>query len=172
MSRTILGLVGAAALAAGFVCSGQAAEPDALQAAQDRAEIQALMWHYVRALDSFDADAYAAAFTEDGQFGVGPNAEKGRPELKKMIMGLAQRRTEQEKAGKPAGPPMYHIITNPYIEFVDGDHARFHGYWLTVFGPAEAKGTPRVAAAGQEVDELVRVDGKWLIKLRNVAVKD
>ncbi len=172
MSRLTLGLAGAAVLAASFACNGYAAESDALQAAQARAEIQALMWRYVRALDSLNADAYAAAFTEDGQFGVGPSAEKGRAELKKMIMGLKERRAEQQKAGKAAPPPMYHIITNPYIELVDSDHARFHGYWLTVFGPAGEKGTPRVAAAGREVDELVRVDGKWLIKLRNVALKD
>jgi hypothetical protein len=29
------------------------------------------MWHYVRALDTENADAYAAAFTPDGQFGSG-----------------------------------------------------------------------------------------------------
>jgi len=31
--------------------------------ARDRAEIQGLMWRYVRALDSFDADGYAATYT-------------------------------------------------------------------------------------------------------------
>jgi hypothetical protein len=30
----------------------------------------------------------------------------------------------------------------------------------------------RVAAAGREVDELVRLSGQWLIKLRDVAPKD
>ena len=30
----------------------------------------------------------------------------------------------------------------------------------------------RVAAAGREYDELVRVNGRWLIQLRDVAPKD
>jgi hypothetical protein len=30
----------------------------------------------------------------------------------------------------------------------------------------------RVVAAGREVDEIVRVKGKWLIKVRDVAPKD
>ena len=37
-----------------------------LREAQDRTAIEALMWRYVRALDSMDADGYAAVFTEDG----------------------------------------------------------------------------------------------------------
>jgi len=64
------------------------------------------MWQYVRALDTEDADAHAAAFTPDGQFGTGQNTP------------------------------------------------------------------PRVAAAGRQVDDLVRVSGQWLIKLRDVAPKD
>ena len=31
---------------------------------------------------------------------------------------------------------------------------------------------PRVASAGRGVDELVRVNGKWLIKLRKVTPSD
>jgi hypothetical protein len=43
---------------------------------------------------------------------------------------------------------------------------------MTVFG-AQGQATPvRVAAAGREEDELVRVNGKWLLKMRNVAPRD
>src|ERR1043165_6651773 len=45
--------------------------------AQDRAEIEGLMWHYVRALDTHDADAYAKVYTEDGVFQSGTNITKG-----------------------------------------------------------------------------------------------
>ena len=37
------------------------------------------MWRYVRALDSMDADGYAAVFTEDGTFGSGNTQRKGAP---------------------------------------------------------------------------------------------
>ncbi len=45
-------------------------------------------------------------------------------------------------------------------------------YWMTVFGAGAQNAPPRIAAAGREVDELVRVDGHWLIKLRDVSPKD
>ena len=51
------------------------------------------------------------------------------------------------------------MITNHHIEFVDKDHARYHAYWMTVFGAAGENTPPRVAAAGREYDELVRVNG-------------
>lgn len=145
-------------LGAGFV-SGAALADDARAA--DRAAIQELMWRYVRALDTFDAEAYAAVFTEDGSFGQ----TKGREALKQMIRNLAQNRTADS-------PPMYHVIANSHIEFIDENTARFHSYWMTVFGAAGEGGAPRVAAAGRGVDELVRVNGQWLIRSRNVAPQD
>ena len=157
MSRIAIACV-LAALGAGFVSA--AAVADDARAA-DRAAIQDLMWRYVRALDSFDADAYAAAFTEDGRFGQ----TQGRDALKQMVQNLAQNRNEDS-------PPMYHMIVNSHIEFIDESHARFHSYWLTVFGAAGQGGAPRVAAAGRGVDELVRVNGEWLIQSRNVAPQD
>ncbi len=42
---------------------------------------------------------------------------------------------------------------------------------MTVFGAAGQDTPTRVAAAGRGVDELVRVNGQWLIKNRDVAPK-
>ncbi len=67
---------------------------------------------------------------------------------------------------------MYHMTTDPWIEFVDETHARHHTYWMTVFGSAEPGAAPNVAAVGRGVDELVKIDGKWLIQSRNVAPRD
>ena len=68
---------------------------------RDRAQIEKLMWRYVRALDTENADAYAAVYTPDGQFGSGANAVKGREALKKMIHDLRQRAAENEaKSGE------------------------------------------------------------------------
>jgi uncharacterized protein (TIGR02246 family) len=136
-----------------------------IREAQDRADIQALMWRYVRALDSLDADAYAATYTEDGRFGAGANATSGHAALREMVNGL--------KAGRnAASPPMYHVITNSFIEFTSEDRALYHSYWMTMFGPAGEGTQPRVAAVGRGVDELWRVNGKWLIHSRNVAPQD
>lgn len=140
-----------------------------LRQAQDRAEIQALMWRYVRALDTLDADAYARVFTENGQFGAAENATQGRAALREMIKGLEAGRAEREAESGESSPPMHHVITNAHIEFLGENRARYHSYWMTVFGAQGQSTPPRVAAAGRGVDELVRVDGEWLIESRNVA---
>jgi hypothetical protein len=53
-----------------------------------------------------NADAYATVYTQDGQFGSGANAVKGREALKKMINDLRQR----------------------HLQFKDKDHARLEAY--------------------------------------------
>jgi hypothetical protein len=139
--------------------------------ASDREEIHALLWKYTRALDTLNADAYASVFTEDGAFKSGNTAmTTGHDALKQMIVGVKQGQDERAAAGTPSGP-MYHMTMDSWIEFVDADHARHHSYWQTVFGPAKQGDPVRVAAAGYGIDDLVRVDGEWRIKLRDVAAQ-
>ena len=152
--------------------AAQADDAQLVREAADRAEIEALMWRYVRALDTYDEEAYAAAFTEDGQFVAGPNATRGREALRQMVVGLENSSAERASASGTPSPAMHHIITNPHIEFVDADHARYHSYWMTAFAPAKQGDTPRVAAVGRGVDDLVKIDGQWLISLRNVTPTD
>ena len=134
----------------------------------DRAAIEALMWRYVRALDSMDADGYAAVFTEDGAFKSGSTQHQGRAEMKAMIADLKKTRDERAAAGTPSAP-MYHVIANHQITFTGPNEARYDSYWMTVFGAAGPETPVRVAAAGRGVDQLVRVNGQWLIKNRDVA---
>jgi uncharacterized protein (TIGR02246 family) len=148
-----------------------AEEADVLQQAKDRAEIEALMWRYARALDTYDEDAYASVYTEGGQFAAGSNVTKGREALRNMIVGFEEGSAARTAAGEPAAP-MYHMTANHHIEFLGADRARLHSYWITVFGAAGEDTPLRVAAAGRGVDELVRVDGEWLIESRNVAPQD
>ena len=156
-----------AILALGAPAISAAAELDVLRQVQDRADIEALMWTYNRALDTLSPDAYAAAFTPDGAFGT----TKGRDALKKMIADLKTGFADRTAKGNPPGA-MHHVEMNEHLEFVDRDHARLHYYWMTVFGAPKAGDPARVAAVGHGVDDLVRVGGKWLIKFRDVAAKD
>jgi uncharacterized protein (TIGR02246 family) len=149
-------------LGASVVLSG---EDSTVREARDRADIEALMWKYTRALDKGDGATYASTYTPDGQFGTGANASKGREALSKLVV-------RQPAAGQPARPPLYHMELNHWIEFVDKDHARYHAYYLTVSG-AMGQDTPaRIVAAGQSLDTMERVSGKWLLKTRDVAAKD
>jgi 3-phenylpropionate/cinnamic acid dioxygenase small subunit len=163
-----LTVLAVAAMALGAQTAVFADDAAVLREAQDRAAIEALMWRYVRALDSMDADGYAAVFTEDGSFGSGNTQRKGRADLKAMVADLKKGRDERAAAGNPSAP-MYHVIANHQLTFTGPNEARYDSYWMTVFG-ANGPDTPvRVAAAGRGVDQLVRVNGQWLIKNRNVA---
>ena len=162
-------------LIAGAACCASVAawaadDSSALKQAQDRAAIEALMWRYVRALDTLDAAGYAAVFTEDGTFNGGNAQEHGRAELSKMIDGLKKTRTDREAKGEK-NAPMYHVIANHTIEFVGPNEARYNSYWMTVFGAVGQEVPTRVAAAGRGIDTVVRVNGEWLIKSRDVAPK-
>jgi predicted SnoaL-like aldol condensation-catalyzing enzyme len=150
----------------------QAAAPapsgDALaQRMADREAIEALMWRYDRSLDNYDAEAYAANFTPDGAFGQ----VRGHEALRKMITDLAAGQEQRRQAGETIGK-MHHFTMNPWLEFTGPDTARYHYYHQTVFGTGGRIGSPTapiMAAAGQGVDDLVKIDGKWYIKYRNVA---
>jgi 3-phenylpropionate/cinnamic acid dioxygenase small subunit len=170
---SIARIVAVCMLSAGFlqIAAPPARADDAqlLQEMRDRAAIETLMWRYARALDSMDAKGYAAAFTPDGKFGSGQTAREGRAALEAMVTELKAGRAEREAKGEPPSPPMYHVIANHAVEFIDRDHARYEAYWMTVFGARGQEVPVRVAAAGRSVDMLVRVNGEWLIQSRDVA---
>src|SRR5436190_22881267 len=98
--------VGTIALFIGLMLAGlpAVAESALEREAQDRAQIEKLMWQYARALDTLNADAYAATYTADGEFRGGTNATKGRDALKKMISDLKQRNVENEAKSGKKGP--------------------------------------------------------------------
>jgi hypothetical protein len=81
-----------------------AADADVMRESADRAAIDALMGKYVRALDGYDPE--------------GTQAAKGHEALQKMIAGFKERHEAQKAKGEPT-PFMHHIITNPYVEFVE-----------------------------------------------------
>ena len=135
---------------------------------EDRTAIEKLMWTYDRMLDTYNADGYAKLFTEDGAFG----RTQGREALHKMIADLGKGHAERRAKGEKIS--MRHFTMNQYLEFTGPATARYHYYHQTIFGTggATSPDPARIAAAGNGVDDLVKVDGQWLIKYRNVAAVD
>ena len=123
----------------------------------DKDAIEALMWRYDRALDRFETEKYVALYTEDGSFG----ATKGREALRKMMSGFT---------GGPNGPPkLQHASSNHWIEFTGPTAATIHYYWQTyALGSGKLDDPPKLLAAGNGVDEVVKVNGQWLFKSRTV----
>ena len=144
--------------------SAQSNDASFVQEMRDRVKIEQLMWDYVRAIDGFNADAYAKVFTPDGAF----NAVKGSAALSKMVTDLKADQDARRAKGENI-PAMHHMMSNQTISFTDANHARVQYYWQTVFADKTRNPPPRLAAAGRGVDDVVRVDGVWLISNRNVA---
>lgn len=178
MSKVAIGLfVGILATAGAVGLAAGKSDAELVQEMRDRIEIEDLLWRYTRALDTNDADAYAAVYTADGQFGAGPAATKGRDALRKMVADLKAGNAAAAAKGTPR-PPLYHMTANHRITFTGKDTARVEAYYITAssaLNAAAAGGTAvplRVVAVGRTVDDLVRVNGQWLIKTRNVAPTD
>ena len=171
MRNLVAGAVlGAVMFTAGAVFTASKSDDEVLRQARDRAEIEELMWRYARALDTGDAEGYAALYTPDGQFSAGANATKGREALKQMIAGTGQRQAGAQQAARR--PPMYHATANHQIRFIDKDHVRIDAYYITGVAGAGPDTPPRVVGVGRSIDELERVKGQWMIKSRNVAPMD
>lgn len=118
---------------------------------EDTAQIQQLFDAYQRTLDSRDFAAYAALFTEDGEF-VGVRGRAAIQTLVERIMG-------------PEAGLDFHVIANPVIDFESADRARAQLTW--VFVTRGDNGQPAVARMGHYDDVLVRQDGRWLFQSRN-----
>jgi len=141
------------------------ADADAvLRETQDRAAINRLMWDYVRAIDTWNPDAYAAVFTEDGSFG----ATQGRQALRDMVSGMAAGRAERAAGGEEVAN-LHHVMSNQVISFVNPNRAVVNYYWQTVSRGGPGGASPNLIAQGWGEDVVVKTNGRWLIESRNVA---
>ena len=164
MTRIRFTIFSAAAFAALILFTSCTAEKDPART-QDRVAIEQLMWDYIQALDAGDAEAYVALFAPEGEFkGVNMSA-KGKDALKEMILGYKKTLVSIKENSDKKGH-LYHILTNTHIEFVDEDHARYHAYWM---GAYSSKG---VTSVGREINDLIKIDGRWLIKTRDVNIQE
>lgn len=116
----------------------------------DLQAIRDLNYEYDRAADDANGEAWAAVFTEDGEFEiVGDKVYKGRKEL----------------AGKcSSAREIVHIETDSKIT-VTGDTAT-HEHKMLAFHRNLARDAMEFASTTTVTDALVKKSGKWLIKRR------
>jgi uncharacterized protein (TIGR02246 family) len=166
---TRFALLALAALATGCG-SSSTTEPVSLQNYVDRQAIETTLVRYSTGLDTFDAEVYASAFTEDAEFSMEGKVFRGRDEIAKVITDMKADRAARAADADPANDPppkMHHVMTNAVIDITSADTARHHCYWMTVSG-GPAMYSFRVAAEGGYEDELVKRDGQWLIHRRKI----
>jgi hypothetical protein len=139
--------------------------------ADDRAEIVDLQGRYVMAMDYFDADGYAAVFTEDGVLDWARGLVEGRAAIHEF---MASRTYDFTRGAPEATTPegknwpstVRHLITNQVIE-VDGDKATALTYWIQ-FNNNAARDKVEWMLFGSWYDEFVKVDGEWFFSLHRI----
>jgi len=119
---------------------------------EDLEAIRSLDARYCRHLDDGDWDALMDLFTDDGEFD-GLSRPRGKAEMREFFAGLA--------AGGLT--TFWHFITNMEID-LDRDRATVRSF---LWQPCVTDGAPAIAA-GRYTDEVVKVDGRWRYRVKQV----
>lgn len=131
----------------------------------DRAAIIDLQHRYVLAMDYFDADGYAAVFTEDGVLDWARGEVKGRAAIREFMANGTYdlRKMNFQPATTPDGKEwpstVRHLITNQVIE-IDGNTARAVSYWMNYANNADRRQI-QFLSFGSWDDRFVKIDGQW-----------
>ena len=129
----------------------------------DRIQIEDLLTRYYHDLSSGNAHELSEFFTEDALLDVDGTVARGHAEIEKLYQ-----RPEPDPNAPPAEPRGrgHMLLTNPIIE-INGNTATAHLIWTGVMNEGIGK-LPHIFEQGREDDELVKLNGKWLIKRRYI----
>jgi ketosteroid isomerase-like protein len=129
----------------------------------DRIQVEDLLTRYYYNLSRSNAHELSEFFTEDALLDVDGTVAKGRAEIAKLYQNPAP------DPKKPAPAParrMHMLLTNPIIT-IKGNTATAHLIWTGVMNEGIGK-LPQIVEQGREDTELVKQNGKWLIKRRYI----
>jgi hypothetical protein len=129
----------------------------------DRIQIEDLLTRYYYDLSRSNAHELSEYFTEDALLDVDGTVAKGRAEIARLYQNPAPK--SKEPAPAP-GRRMHMLLSNPIIA-VKGNTATAHVIWTGVMNEGIGK-LPQIVEQGREDDELVKQNGKWLIKRRYI----
>jgi ketosteroid isomerase-like protein len=129
----------------------------------DRIQIEDLLTRYYYDLSRSNAHELSEYFTEDALLDVDGTIARGRAEIAKLYQGPAPDPKEPAPATARRG---HMLLTNPIIE-IKGNTATAHVIWTGVMNEGIGK-LPQIFEQGREDTELVKQNGKWLIKRRYI----
>ena len=130
----------------------------------DRIQIEDLLTRYYYDLSRSNAHELSEYFTEDALLDVDGTIAKGRAEIAKLY----QNPTPNPKEPAPTpGRRMHMLLGNPIID-IKGNTATAHVIWTGVMNEGIGK-LPQIVEQGREDDELVKQNGKWLLKRRYIS---
>lgn len=129
----------------------------------DRILIEDLLTRYYYDLSRSNAHELSLYFTKDALLDVDGTIARGHKEIAKLYES-----PEPDPNDPPAEPRGrgHMLLTNPIIE-INGNTATAHVIWTGVMNYGIGK-EPHIFEQGREDTELVKQDGKWLIKRRYI----
>lgn len=134
--------------------------------ADDRAEIENISNKYMVAVDAGDIETVMETWHEDGRLVWVFGDEHGKDEIRAAMSGFGGARYVEIPEGATKRDRTRHQIINHVID-VDGDTATSTAYWFAMTNN-NPHGEVRILYMGHYADELERVNGKWLFKVRKV----
>ena len=129
----------------------------------DRIQVEDLLTRYYYDLSRSNAHELSEYFTEDALLDVDGTVAKGRAEIGKLYQNPAP---EPKQPAQAPGRRMQMLLTNPIIT-IKGNTATAHVIWTGVMNEGIGK-LPQIVEQGREDTELVKQNGKWLIKRRYI----
>jgi hypothetical protein len=140
----------------------QAAPEITVQTLIDRAKIEDMLARYMTELGHASIESYVSFYAEDAEMIMGGRGVKGRKAIfdnYTAVRAAAGTMRAQAYAFNT-------LLSNPLIT-VHGDTATVQLTYTEVIQDTQSS-PPRMLVQGREYDELVRVNGQWLFKKRQV----
>jgi ketosteroid isomerase-like protein len=134
--------------------------------ADDRAEIENLSNRYMVAVDAGDIETVMATWAQDGELDWVGGVERGKAAIRKAMSGFGGGRHINIPAGATSHPRTRHQIINHVID-VNGNTAKTIAYWFALTNDTPQKDV-QLLYFGHYEDELVKQNGHWLFKRRQV----
>ena len=128
---------------------------------EDRLAIREVLETYADAVNQIDAELWGSLWAEDSQWDLPDYPDLGTVHGKTAIVDMW-------KTAMPNYPNLTFNVSIGLIQ-VDGDTASARAYISEVYDDPETGKDKR--AQGEYTDQLVKIDGKWLLKHRSFRVR-
>lgn len=136
-----------------------------VQRLEDEAAIRQVYARYMFYLDHRDMARYVQLFTEDGVVTDGQRSWEGRDAMMKMF----EPKPGADGKPRPVVEEMTHMNSMDFNIRIDGDTAETWGKYFAFFhAKPGVRDRPTVAGIGGHDDLLVKVNGEWKFKKRQI----
>jgi hypothetical protein len=127
-----------------------------LQTLLDKQQIQDMLVDYYAHLGKAESD-FGAYYLPDGVIDVNGLKGQGESAIKDVYQKIG--------AGSTKLPGIFRMLLTNVVVVVNGNTAKAETLW-TGINSATIEGPPKFVEQGTERDDLVKVNGHWLFKLR------